>query len=345
MQTEAEHYVILSDIHANDVALEAVLARIAELEQQYHCQFSILINGDFLDAGPSPVRTLNLLQECSQVFVAGNHEEYLLDCARHPKNQRYQDKLWQFVPWTVEEIGRPRLEALAKQLVFSWHSSDGVVNLVHASRESNAKVPEFFGAQNIANNALPDVQKLECDKVFFAGHSHYLGVHWEPGHRNLWINSGSVGFPFVKKSAERADTPASTFVWVKVNPGTSGAVSASASALAPAPATAFGGGRAKAGVEVHFECIFYCRKKLIEGYLNSGALQNCAPYSVAVLAQSLFNIDLVFPFFQNARKQGISQPKLAGALVHFLQTQKVVNRLQRVFAAEGHPFQTFEVES
>ena len=317
MKGSLERFVILSDVHANGTALEAVLARVAEIEAERGCSFQILVNGDFLDAGPHPQRTAELLQQHAQVFVCGNHEEYLLDCSRHPANQRYHDPLWRYVPWTVKRLGHEVLEMFARKMVFGWQSPSGVVQLVHASRESSSKMPAFFGAQDRARNRIPQTQLLECDKVFFAGHSHYLGVHWEPGHRNVWINTGSVGYPFLQKAAESQNCPAASFVWVEVQP-------------AHQPLQV----QKKAQIEVHFECVYYSRAKLLQDTLNSGVLEQCAPYSVAILAQSLFNEDLVFPFFQQARKQGISQTRLAAALVHFLNAQNIYARLQSAFDEE-----------
>ena len=311
-----ERFVILSDVHANSCALAAVFARIKELEVDKGCKFQILVNGDFLDAGPYPLQTAQMLLEKSTVFIWGNHEEYLWDCCRHPLNQRYHDSLWRFVPWTVEKLGAPLLEKFFHSSVFSWQSESGIVNLVHASRESNSKMPEFFGTQIPSQNQVPNAQVFECDKVFFAGHSHYLGIHWEPGHRHLWVNTGSVGYAFVRKPPDHQNSPAATFVWLEVSKEP----------------------RQKAKVSMHCECVFYSRRQLLLDYLQSGALFECAPYSIAILAQSLFNEDIVFPFFQNSRKQGIPQVRLARALAEFLTSEKIIQRLREACREEQLEF-------
>lgn len=58
---------LLSDVHANLVALEAVLAAIGAVE-------AIWVMGDTVGYGPDPSDVLALLRERRAVMVAGNHD-------------------------------------------------------------------------------------------------------------------------------------------------------------------------------------------------------------------------------------------------------------------------------
>lgn len=58
---------LLSDIHANLVALEAVLAALPPVD-------SIWVTGDTVGYGPDPSDVLALLRERGAVMVAGNHD-------------------------------------------------------------------------------------------------------------------------------------------------------------------------------------------------------------------------------------------------------------------------------
>jgi predicted phosphodiesterase len=58
---------ILSDIHANLVALEAVLEQIGQVDELWVC-------GDSVGYGPDPSDVLALLLERKAVIVAGNHD-------------------------------------------------------------------------------------------------------------------------------------------------------------------------------------------------------------------------------------------------------------------------------
>lgn len=59
---------LLSDVHANLVALEAVLAAIGRVD-------AIWVMGDTVGYGPDPSDVLALLRERRAVMVAGNHDQ------------------------------------------------------------------------------------------------------------------------------------------------------------------------------------------------------------------------------------------------------------------------------
>ena len=61
---------VLSDVHGNAVALQAVLAELAETDAE------LVVFGGDLTWGPLPERTLELVHEISlpKLFVAGNAE-------------------------------------------------------------------------------------------------------------------------------------------------------------------------------------------------------------------------------------------------------------------------------
>lgn len=58
---------LLSDIHANLLALEAVLAALAQVD-------ALWVTGDTVGYGPDPVDTLALLRERGALLVQGNHD-------------------------------------------------------------------------------------------------------------------------------------------------------------------------------------------------------------------------------------------------------------------------------
>jgi len=58
---------LLSDIHANLVALEAVLAALGKVD-------ALWVTGDTVGYGPDPPETLALLRERSALLVQGNHD-------------------------------------------------------------------------------------------------------------------------------------------------------------------------------------------------------------------------------------------------------------------------------
>ncbi len=58
---------LLSDVHANLVALEAVLAALGKVD-------ALWVTGDTVGYGPDPSETLALLRERNALLVQGNHD-------------------------------------------------------------------------------------------------------------------------------------------------------------------------------------------------------------------------------------------------------------------------------
>ena len=63
-------YAILSDVHANAVALRAVLTDAADMHAE-----RIICLGDVLGYGPEPVEALELIYRRAHVCLAGNHDD------------------------------------------------------------------------------------------------------------------------------------------------------------------------------------------------------------------------------------------------------------------------------
>lgn len=312
------NYAILSDIHANLAALDAVAARISELERAWGEPIRTLLNGDLLDAGPRPIETWDALQRMSDVFILGNHEDYLFEYARSPSLPKYSDPLWRFIPWTVSRFGRERVRGMEKRFAFSWQDPSGQLQLVHGSHDSNARVPDFFGGQNGPQAVHPEPVRISGKKIICAGHSHYLGLHEQPGAPVVWVNSGSVGYPFLLKRESDSDTPFATFVTVRLS------------------GTGEGGTDVGSGERiVQFHAVAYSRERLIEDYMSTGALEECMPYSASILAQSLYNADINYPFFKEARRRGLTQGGLSSALMEHLAVTGFLERLAESFARSG----------
>jgi diadenosine tetraphosphatase ApaH/serine/threonine PP2A family protein phosphatase len=66
-------YAILSDIHANLEALEAVLARLDEIAKDEPID-QIWFLGDLVGYGPDPNECIRVLRERTDVMIAGNHD-------------------------------------------------------------------------------------------------------------------------------------------------------------------------------------------------------------------------------------------------------------------------------
>lgn len=275
---------ILSDIHANAAALEAVLADLGPCPA--------IVAGDSLNAGPRPVETLALLEELRPVArLRGNHEDYIGDCLRNPGE--FTRPLWRFVPWTIARLGAAHAAEFLATLQHGHVSDDGFFHVYHASEESRSQLPAHFPYQASVGLELPPPCVLQTRRLMCVGHSHLMQVI--PGE-TLWLNTGSVGYAFLRK--EVRDVPHATYLRLHFH------------------------GRCgdSRQVEVEFRAVPYSQERLIRDYLDSGALEECLPYSLAILAQSLFNEDITWQVFRDARERQVSRDQLPQFLTERLES-------------------------
>jgi diadenosine tetraphosphatase ApaH/serine/threonine PP2A family protein phosphatase len=185
---------IVSDIHGNLEALEAVLA---DLER--HKPASIVCLGDFVGYGASPNECIDRLRPLIEHAVAGNHD--LAACGRL-KLTYFNHNAALAATWTENTL-RPENREYLRGLPFSVRWRDTL--LVHASPAQ----PEDWHYVLSPAEAEEEMAAFE-ETVCFIGHSHYPGtfdrqdrhvrytrasdIRIESGHRYL-VNVASVGQP------------------------------------------------------------------------------------------------------------------------------------------------------
>jgi hypothetical protein len=159
-----------------------------------------------------------------------------------------------------------------------WQSAEGMVRLVHASLERNDRVPDFFGYHTAG--LLEDSHfQGQITRVTFAGHSHLGAVYERPGNE-LWVNAGSVGYPFIGKPDHERYVPYATYTTCLYQPATG-------------------------SVQVTLRRVAYPLGDLIADYLRAGVLDSCAPFSQAVFAQTVLNRSVIFQAMRKARLLGV----------------------------------------
>jgi predicted phosphodiesterase len=184
----------ISDIHANLPALEAVLEDIEKLGRDVQ----IIVAGDFLNCGPFPRETLELLRPLpNTVIIAGNHEEYVLEQDRAMRNGGVQPpfrslfapSIWTASLLTTEELDW--LRDLPRQAQLD--GPDGSqVKIVHGSprHQTEGITPELdeVGLLEIFDG------HIQPGRLWISGHTHRpVHIRW----RGMTItNCGSVGAPY-----------------------------------------------------------------------------------------------------------------------------------------------------
>src|ERR1700735_5251255 len=131
---------ILSDIHGNRTAFEAVLADLRETAPDL-----ILHGGDLADSGASPIEIVDRIRDLGWPGIAGNTDEMLFDpqsltrfASGLPQLQSMFAAIEEMAAFTREALGEERIDGL-RALPRAHVEVD--VALVHASPASLWKAP------------------------------------------------------------------------------------------------------------------------------------------------------------------------------------------------------------
>lgn len=176
------NYLILSDVHANLPALEAVLERERDWD-------AVLFLGDAVDAGPHPNDVLAALSRAEGRFVLGNHDRAVLAA-----DGEFAPGTRDFCRWTSERLSdrhRDVLSAFGESTRLS--TAAGPIRLHHGDFTVDASDAAWNG------RLWPDTdrsvyerlaRRYESSTVLF-GHSHVQFDVRVDGTR--FVNPGSVG--------------------------------------------------------------------------------------------------------------------------------------------------------
>ena len=171
---------VISDIHGNLPALEAVLAHIETRRPD-----QVVVAGDLVNRGPQSAAVVSRLQPLGFPTVQGNHERYVLAAARATSPDEGGDT---YAPsrWTMRQLTSDQLDYL-RHLPFSAQVEDVLV--VHGSpRGDQDGIFPKTGERELA-------QKLNGHTNLVCGHTHLSLVRpWRAG--GLVVNAGSAGNTF-----------------------------------------------------------------------------------------------------------------------------------------------------
>jgi predicted phosphodiesterase len=167
---------IVTDIHGNLTALEAVLADLRDAAPDL-----IVHGGDLAHAGSSPAEVVDRLRDLAWPGVLGNTDEMLFDlgplrefAAQSPQLQALLPLIEQMAPATAEALGEARLQWL-QGLPRHW-SAEGVT-LVHASPTSLWRAP----FPEAADEDLAQVYSPLGSPLAVYGHVHRSYIRRLPG--------------------------------------------------------------------------------------------------------------------------------------------------------------------
>ena len=206
-------YAVISDIHGNLPALEAVLADVRQREIT-HCLFA----GDYCISGPWPDECIAVLRAIpGKTVIRGNEENYLENLIGRDPSQ-WTDGQMQISYWSYRNISRSNLD----YVLALPHTADLICNSVpiHMAHASDAflascicpnsiGIVEQYAGVDVTHDMLRHdiLSGLEqdhafqkkvsslADGVYIFGHSHVQWHYQTRDRRVCLINPGSCGLP------------------------------------------------------------------------------------------------------------------------------------------------------
>lgn len=179
-------YAIISDIHGNALALDAVLKDIQERG------INTIINlGDFFFGALEPGKTWEILQQHNMLCIVGNTDREILEAIAAPGAERKpgMDRIIADLPSTAVNW----LRVLPKTTV-----SDNTFFVCHGTPESDNEyllekvTPNGVFVYN-DEDLIAKTAHIE-QRIILCGHSHVNRVIWLSNNKII-LNPGSVGLP------------------------------------------------------------------------------------------------------------------------------------------------------
>lgn len=196
-------WAVISDIHSNREALDAVLDSI-ELKRVD----SIICLGDIVGYGADPNYCVEKVLSVTDAVVVGNHDHAAIGQTSIYFFNTYAKSA---TIWTTTELTEKNSASL-KNLDFTF-SKDNLL-FVHSSPES----PELWRYVFSLADAQFQFRQFS-EKICFIGHSHVPALYKQSGSDRKIINVGSVGQPRDRDSDACYyiyDDEADTGDWIRV---------------------------------------------------------------------------------------------------------------------------------
>ncbi|WP_129116048.1 metallophosphoesterase family protein [Halegenticoccus tardaugens] len=178
---------LISDVHGNQPALEAVLGEMPDVDRIYHC-------GDAVGYNPFPHHVLETFANEGIISIQGNHDRKIssnidaMGTAAEPGNKddaefRPSELARTAGIWTHEQLDTEEMEYLAN-LPAELTIEGGIVKLVHGKPgdQDGRLYPEDY-----------ELDLFGDESILVHGHTHVQ--HAERFDGRLLVNPGSVGQP------------------------------------------------------------------------------------------------------------------------------------------------------
>jgi len=179
---------LISDIHGNLPALEAVLQHAGEMKVK-----TVWCLGDYTGFGANPDEVILLLKKLKSTGIIGNYDQAVLKIPK--KSDDWKEKLvpekWFSFNWTYHQLSKKSIDYLKnlpetrKEIIKDWK-----VLFTHGSPES---IEEPL-TDDTPQERLKELAHKAHVNLILCGHSHEPFMRFAGG--SIFINPGSVGRMF-----------------------------------------------------------------------------------------------------------------------------------------------------
>jgi len=174
---------VLSDVHGNVPALEAVLAEVDGYD------VDVLVFCGDLSWGAEPGRTVNIVRRLGPraVFVRGNADRAVVELARGLGAQERPREEWMLAQHSAASVQLLADFPHSAVVDVTW---PGPVRFCHGSPRSDTELV----TPGTPVERLAELARLIPEKTLVTGHTHLQFDRTAAGLRS--INAGSVGLPY-----------------------------------------------------------------------------------------------------------------------------------------------------
>lgn len=190
---------IITDVHNNLTALNAVMARLDEL----NCD-KIICCGDIIGIGPYPEETVQyMIKIPNLIAVKGNHDRYLTDGMptefpndEHMEQGEFNHHKWEHSRLSAESVDFLRNLPYRVDLTLENHT----ISVMHYCMDGNDRYVNYTPTPS--EKQLSEMFADVDSEIILFGHAHNRTICNSDG--KWYVNVGSLGCPAIDKNIARA---------------------------------------------------------------------------------------------------------------------------------------------
>lgn len=183
---------IITDIHSNIQALNAVLKKFDEIKVD-----KIICCGDIIGIGINPEETVQTLLKRKNMLIAvrGNHEQYLLNGLPkeiHDNKRKMSEKEIENHKWNQSKLSKQSIEFLKGLETFQNINLAGKqFYITHYPQKDDGTYKKHIKNPSAMDN-IEMFKEIDTD-IFLYGHTHTFSIN--NIDNKLYINTGALGCP------------------------------------------------------------------------------------------------------------------------------------------------------